>query len=193
MLRLVVGFMCVGACVLASAGCGSGEEGGTYASGTYAAMNEASVSLDCEQTVQCLAQRGLLMGIPDPVGNCMEYTGRVLNGDADKAREFESNLRRCQQFVVCDYFDCAVTDAVDTFAESQRDAIIYDCTQKVQCMVDSGQPVADFAGSVDACVNANLSVVAQFTNEQRVSFSNNLTACMGLASCDWANCFPSMW
>jgi hypothetical protein len=129
------------------------------------------------------------MGIADPVGNCMEFTGRLLNSDGDKAREFESNFRRCQQFVVCDYFDCAVTDAIDTFAESQREAVIYDCNQKVQCMVDSGQPVTDFAGSVDSCVNANLTLLAQFTNDERVAYSNGLTMCTGLASCDWTSCF----
>jgi hypothetical protein len=99
----------------ASGGTGSAlDAGGTpqpFAPGTFSAEHEAEIRKDCNETLQCLAQQGQQLP-DDPMEQCLIDSATVLDeGGAERQANFLSRFNRCSQYVVCDYYNCATSNA----------------------------------------------------------------------------------
>jgi hypothetical protein len=105
----------VGASGSASGGTGSAADAGgspqPFAPGTFSAEHEAEIRKDCQETLQCLAQGGQQLP-DDAMAHCLIDSAAILDeGGAERQASFLSRFNRCSQFVVCDYYNCATSNA----------------------------------------------------------------------------------
>jgi hypothetical protein len=169
--------------------CGGDDGGGAALDpDTWSGMHVNQIQKDCNETVQCMNQRGEPL-VEDPINNCVKATAKLLESDMVKRDQFISNNQRCAQFVVCQYYDCAITDATSSYGQSQLASVMHDCGAEVECLQLLGTPPADPQFALDSCISNNTALLNSYTADQRVGYEQAYAACAGLTGCDFNNCF----
>ena len=175
-------------CALVVLGCGGDDGNVARDPSSWAGMHVEQIRKDCAETVQCMNQRGDPL-LDNPVDNCIESTARLLESMPDKQDEFISNHSRCAQFVVCDYLECAITDATSSYGETQINAVTHDCTAEVDCLTAAGQAPSDRDGAINTCIATNVNLLNNFDGATRVAYEQGFAACATLTACDFGQCF----
>jgi hypothetical protein len=164
-------------------------------------MNEPAIQYDCAQERQCLDDEDA-----KPAANwqdtCVKKEASLLVTQPEQQARFLNVFNRCMLFTACTYRDC--TCGVTTsgslacgqpipltpgYGESQAPQITYGCTQKLQCMADSGKPVANAQLEINNCVGATEGLLFHFSGSDRTSFEGNFATCSTLASCAFVGCY----
>jgi hypothetical protein len=176
-------------CALGVGGCGGDEDKSALDPSTFAGMNADKLQYDCQHTIQCAAQRGEEL-VQNPVDTCIQETAKLLEAHPEIRTQYLSNVNRCQSRVVCDYKDCAITDAAGSYGQMQVDKITYKCQQYVECRRVNNMLQSDAATEVQTCIGTNIGYVDTFTTDQRAQFEANYATCTGRVACDFTTCFP---
>jgi hypothetical protein len=170
---------------LALVSCGGGEDGNANFSKDYA----AELQKDCNETVRCLQQRDEMIE-DDPFNECLKDSARHLDGDAERQESFLANYNRCSQFIVCDYYDCAMSGA-STYAESQQGNIAHQCQAESDCRAASGMPDPNPQEARNSCAYVRTGELNALTAAQQNAWETAVLRCSMVAGCDFVNCFAS--
>ena len=180
----------LGACLCAtiSLACG-GEDVDPLDPSTFAGMHRAEIEFDCKQTVDCKLRMGQEV-LDDPYNTCVKDTAKIIEAMADSGKmQFLINYNSCSSFVVCDYLNCAQSDA-GGWGETQIEKVTYDCQQEIECGRISGTFTGDIPSALSNCIAVNVGVLRNFSREQRDMYTSSFATCGMMLACDFRNCFP---
>lgn len=165
----------------------AGSDAGVLGPDSFGGMHVDDITYDCQQTVECQAQRGVSLP-DDPVDDCVKATARLLGTGIERQQKFLANFARCRAQVVCAYYDCALADA-SGYGETQRPRIERDCMESMECQMDSGISVG--ADAFATCVASSITAVDVLPNDRRLQFETAFDTCsnMNAHGCAWVNCF----
>jgi hypothetical protein len=182
--RAVVGLCTLGALVAA---CGE-DEPGIFDPDSFSGMHEDEIVADCKHTVDCINQRQGASALPDdPYNTCQHDTAHRLESMPDQQTQFVHNFSRCAAFVSCEYYNCAITDAVG-FGQSQMMSVSNSCEQLVSCRVTMGQSSGDPSSELANCVDSYIRELDALSSTAQQQYVNAYRGCSTLAGCDFTSC-----
>jgi hypothetical protein len=172
--------------VLWASGCGE-DKPPLFDPSTFSGMHQAEIMKDCAESLQCRVQIG--MELPDnPMQTCLEQTAERLESSGDIQQSFLRNFGRCSNFVVCDYYNCAISDA-SGYGDTQRDKVSYDCNASIDCDATTGKFTGDKNVALPSCIAIRTGALDTLSQPQRQSYEATFAMCSMLQGCEFTNCF----
>lgn len=169
----------------------AGSSGGAGSDSTdepsFSEQHAAEIQKDCSESVNCLLQRDEQLE-QNPFEECIADSSDALDGDERRQAAFLTNYERCKAYVVCDYYDCALS-GVSGYGASQAPAVRMKCDADSACRAESGTPDPDPVYAVDACVAIVTGELDAYTESERTRWETALVTCSTLTSCDYVSCF----
>jgi hypothetical protein len=168
--------------------CGQ-EKPPLYDPGTFSGMNEDAIRKDCQESLQCLAQMSVELP-QDPMGECLRDSGEELENNSAKRDSFLRKFGRCMSFVVCDYYNCTLTDATG-YGDTQLPQVMHQCQASIDCRLSMGTFTGERELAMTGCVATRTGTLNGFSIEQRQSYEAVYRSCMTFAGCEFTNCFDN--
>jgi hypothetical protein len=159
---------------LLTAGCG-GEE-------TYSEKHSDIVAYDCAQTAPCDPVFSIKM---DSIGECVSDTSQKLDRGSEAMQAmYETRFSRCQQYMGCDYFNCAQDTMLFSIVNEQK--LQYDCMQQTVCKISQGMPTVPTENGM--CFSALAQQLDFSSVPDRASWDQRFARCGTMQGCAYTSC-----
>ena len=155
--------------LLGAVACGSGKFSDDFAQ---------EIQKDCVESWSC-AQKA-------DVAHCINGTASAADDwTTNRQQTYVDTVVRCETKSGCDYVTCTVSDPLSGYAGSHQAQITYECQQRINCKISSGQMVEPTA--VQTCIAQTSSMLNADTAAQ-ANFDGRSARCGAQVGCAYNTC-----